>query len=401
MAPVARADVVGGVQPAHSAEAQWAASRRPLTQRRFRLLLSAVFLVYLLYVGLAVAQYARGAGEVVGFGALGAFCAVYLVSVAHTPPMSARRFWTVVAVLFALFVVVLPFAHAPAFVMCLHITAVVVGRLGARAWPIVLALALAALLVPIAFPSWHASLGSDIATVTPVAIPILALATFGLRQLVQANDALARARAELARLSAENERSRIARDLHDLLGHSLTTITVKAGLAHRVGAVDPERALREIAEVETLARRSLGDVRAAVANYREVTLTGELATGRELLRAAGITAELPSAVDVVEPAHQELFGWVVREGLTNVVRHAHAGSVAVRLSASSVEILDDGIGPTGDIGPMGDAGAPGNGLTGLRERAAALGGVIDAGPRQPGGWRLRVSLADIEPADAA
>jgi hypothetical protein len=128
--------------------------------------------------------------------------------------------------------------------------------------------------------------------------------------------------------------------------------------------------------VEALARRSLADVRAAVSNYREVTLAGELATGRELLRAAGITAELPSAVDVVDSSHHEVFGWVVREGLTNLVRHAHASCCVLRLTTSSVEIEDDGVG--------GD-GSPGNGLTGLRERVAALGGVVDAGPRQPTG----------------
>jgi two-component system, NarL family, sensor histidine kinase DesK len=115
-----------------------------------------------------------------------------------------------------------------------------------------------------------------------------------------------------------------------------------------------------------------------------VTLAGELASGRELLRAAGITADLPRAVDVVDPAHHELFGWVVREGFTNIVRHAHASSCAVRLAASSVEIVDDGV---------GGAAGPGNGLSGLRERVAAAGGVVEAGPLQPAGWRLRASLA--------
>ncbi len=135
--------------------------------------------------------------------------------------------------------------------------------------------------------------------------------------------------------------------------------------------------------MEDLARQSLSDVRAAVANYRDVTLTGELATGRELLRAAGITADLPGAVDGVDPTNQELFGWVVREGLTNVVRHSHARSCSVKLSPSTVEIVDDGV---------GGSAAPGSGLQGLRERVAAAGGVIDAGPLQSNGWRLRVSL---------
>jgi two-component system sensor histidine kinase DesK len=135
--------------------------------------------------------------------------------------------------------------------------------------------------------------------------------------------------------------------------------------------------------VETLARQALTDVRAAVSGYREVTLAGELARGRELLRACGVAADLPTATDVVDPSRQELFGWVVREGLTNVARHARAARCAVTLSASTVEVLDDGVG--------GPAGA-GSGLGGLRERVDAAGGRLEAGPVRPHGWRLRVTL---------
>ena len=132
-----------------------------------------------------------------------------------------------------------------------------------------------------------------------------------------------------------------------------------------------------------MGRRALSDVRAAVSNYHEVTLAGELATGRELLRAAGIAAELPPAADVTDGATQELFGWVLREGLTNVVRHSHASTCRVTISPSSVEIADDG------VGAMESSG---NGLTGLTERVAAAGGVLEAGPTQPRGWRLAVHL---------
>jgi two-component system sensor histidine kinase DesK len=344
-----------------------------------------VFLVYLAFAGQGVTANSSGAGEVLGFAIIATFAACYLAIVARRPEASRRRLWALTALLFVLFVAELPLAHEAALVMCLYITAVIVVLLGVRAAPIVLALALAALLVPIVF--WHQSLTASLDNVSPIAIPVVALVAFGLMQVFEGARELAEARTDLARLAAENERLRIARDLHDLLGHSLTTITVKAGLARQIGAADPARALQEIAEVETLGRRSLADVRAAVTNYREVTLAGELAAGRELLRAAGITADLPSAVDTVDPAHQELFGWVVREGLTNVVRHSHAASCTVRLSESSVEIVDDGV---------GGAGQPGSGLNGLRERVAAAGGVIDAGPLAPRGWRLRASLAPRE-----
>ena len=178
--------------------------------------------------------------------------------------------------------------------------------------------------VPVAIPSWHDSLSAAFDNVAPLAIPVVAIVTYGVVALQRSNRALAEARAEVARLSAESERSRIACDLHDLLGNSLTTITVKAGLARRVGVTDRERASREITEVEDLSRQALTEVRAAVSSYREATLASELARGRELLRASGVTADFPTATDVVDAAHQELFGWAVREGLTNVARHARA-----------------------------------------------------------------------------
>ena len=373
--------------PASPAEAQaeWLASRSRWTRGWRRYILPVLPLVYLIYVAGAVTQFSRGASADWGYAILAAFAACWLAAIPPAPLSVPARFWAVYAVLVVLFAAELPFAHAAAFVMCVFITIITVVRLGRRAAPVVLAMAAAALLVPVAIPSWHDSLGASFGFVTPVAIPIVGLVVYAAAQLLQSNQALAQARADLARLAAENERFRIARDLHDLLGHSLTTITVKAGLARRLGETDPVRGLAEIAEVETLARQSLADVRAAVGSYRDVTLAGELATGRELLRAAGISADLPRAVDVVDPGQRELFGWAVREGLTNIVRHAHASSCAVRLSASSVEIVDDGVGAA--------AAPPGNGLSGLRERAAAVGGVVDAGPLQPRGWRLRVWLS--------
>jgi two-component system, NarL family, sensor histidine kinase DesK len=344
----------------------------------------SVVVAYLLYVVQAIGQDSSGAGAVAGYAIVAAFAVCWLViPVLVSLPISGRRFWVLYAVMVSLFVAELPFAHAAAFVMAVLITIPTVAWLGIRSAPIVLALTAAALLVPVAIPSWDVSLTASWDDVTPVAIPAAGLMTFVVYRALINSHALAEARADLACLAAENERFRIARDLHDLLGHSLTTITVKAGLAARLGPSEHDRAAREMAEAEQLARQALDEVRAAVASYREVTLAGELATGRQLLRAAGITADFPRAVDDVDPKYRELFGWVVREGLTNIVRHSRATACAVRLSASAIEITDNGVGGTAPAG---------NGLTGLRERVTAAGGSIHAGPARPAGWRLQVSL---------
>jgi two-component system, NarL family, sensor histidine kinase DesK len=359
---------------------EWAHGWRMVASR-------AALLAYLTFVVTAIGNDSHGASAIAGYVIVAAFAAGWLLvplaltlGIAHVP---GYRFWILYAVLAGLFVAELPFAHAQAFVMAVFLTIMIAARIGARSAPIVLALAVAALLVPVAVPSWHVSLGTAWDDVTPIAIPVVALMTLAVSWTLTSSHALAEARAELASLAAEKERFRIARDVHDLLGHSLTTITVKAGLAARIGQADPARATQEMAEVEALARQALAEVRAAVASYREVTLAGELTTGRQLLRAAGITADMPRAVDDVDPAYQELFGWVVREGLTNVVRHSRARSCAIRLSPSTIEITDDGV---------GSSSPPGNGLTGLRERVAAAGGIVEAGQVQPSGWRLQVRM---------
>jgi two-component system, NarL family, sensor histidine kinase DesK len=353
-----------------------------------RYILSGALLVYALYVARAVGDYSTGAKAVAGYTVLAAFAVCYIITLPEIDRAKSLEFWALFGLLVALFIAELPFARAEAFVLCVYITVVAVARLGALSAPVVIVLTLAAIFVPASYAPWHDSLTTGFDNVTAVGIPLVALTSFGILRWQQGAQALAEARAELARL---DERARIARDIHDLLGHSLTTITVKAQLAHRVGKSDPARALQEMAEVETIARSSLADVRAAVSDYH-VTLAGELASGRELLRAAGISADLPGAVDVVDPANQELFGWVVREGVTNIVRHAHATSCAVRLSAWSVEVVDDG------VGGARTSDRPGHGLSGLRHRVAAAGGIVDFGPREPKGWRLRVSI--VSPAGA-
>lgn len=208
-------------------------------------------------------------------------------------------------------------------------------------------------------------------------------AMWGVRQMLARNADLLLAEEENARLAVEEERNRFARDLHDILGHSLTVITVKAELAGRLLDVDPARARAEIADLERLSRDALADVRSAVSGYREVTLPGELSRARQALEAAQIRAELPNTTDAVPTDARELFAWAVREGVTNVIRHSGARTCRISLTADGVEIRDDGQGP--------GASAPGHGLTGLRERAAAFGGAVVTEDLRPG-YALRVVL---------
>ncbi|MGO4228519.1 sensor histidine kinase [Arthrobacter sp. YAF34] len=196
------------------------------------------------------------------------------------------------------------------------------------------------------------------------------------RQLRSAQD-------ELAGLAVAEERNRVARDMHDILGHSLTVIAVKAELAGRLIAVAPERAAAEVAELEDLARGALADVRATVSGYRGVNISSELASARSALEAAGIEPQLPGAADEVPAKSRELFGWVLREAVTNVVRHSGASRCTVTLSRRSIQVDDDGRGPGGP--------SAGGGLRGLRERAAAQGATLSLGRSAMGGFRVRVS----------
>ena len=212
---------------------------------------------------------------------------------------------------------------------------------------------------------------------TAFGIMAASVAVFGLRAVMTRNIDLVNAQLENARLAVDNERTRFARDLHDILGHSLTVITVKAELAQKLLDVDLERARAEMADLERLSRDALTDVRRAVEGYRDITLPGELVRARVALRAAEIEAELPNATDDIPSELRELFAWTVREGVTNVIRHSGARRCAVVLSPSSAEVRDDG-------GAAPSADGQGSGLAGLRERAAEVGATVVTRELSPG-----------------
>jgi two-component system sensor histidine kinase DesK len=218
-----------------------------------------------------------------------------------------------------------------------------------------------------------------------------------LRDLRVRNGELSAARAELANVAVAAERERFARDLHDLLGHSLSVIAIKAELAGRLLPDAPDRAASEVADLETVARQALREVRDAVSGYRQPTLAGELEGARVALSAAGIEVSFEGDPVSLDPAVEAVLAWTVREGATNVIRHSGATRCSVRIRSAAgdagVEVVDDGAGVNGALaggGAPSDGG--GNGLAGLRERAAGLRGRIEAGTAPGGGYRLSVSV---------
>lgn len=186
-----------------------------------------------------------------------------------------------------------------------------------------------------------------------------------------------------AELTVATERDRVARDVHDVLGHTLTAMSLKSDVAERLVDTDPERARREIAEVGLLSRQALAEVRATVGGLRSARLSDEIASAERVLESAGIVSEMPEDLSVVDPRHRAVLAWVLREAITNVVRHSGASVCRVALGASTLTVEDDGRGPSGL--------REGNGLRGVRERVDLAGGTVQISDAEPG-TRLLVTL---------
>ncbi len=251
-----------------------------------------------------------------------------------------------------------------------------------RFWALPLAVATAFVFYLLGFvvTGWHHDPGLLLSSLAAT------IAVWGVQQLLVRNTELVAAEKENQRLAVSEERNRFARDLHDILGHSLTVITVKAELANKLLDVDPQRARSELTDLERLSRDALADVRRAVEGYRELSLAGELARARTALAAAEIEADLPNSTDEVPSDKRELFAWTIREGVTNVIRHSNATRCTVVLHPDRVEIRDNG------SGPLASGSVGGHGLVGLRERAGAHGGTVVTHTLEPG-----FSLAVVAP----
>ncbi len=204
------------------------------------------------------------------------------------------------------------------------------------------------------------------------------------RKLLKANE-------EIENLAKVAERERIARDLHDVLGHTLSVITLKSELAGKLLDRDPQRAGKEIREVEEISRQALSDVRDAIRGYRSKGLAAELAQAKTTLETAGLSVQCDAATTVKLPAMQEsVLSLAVREAVTNVVRHAHARTCRMRLDQQNgncrLEIQDDG---------RGISNGEGNGLRGMRERVEMLGGTLQRNTDSGTTLTITLPLKDI------
>ncbi len=346
---------------------------------------AGIWLVYLVRPVVDALHGGRGTWGAVGVVALLAFAGLFVLgslmvrSARREPGPAAARVAVLLVVMLLLLVLAAPAAGASSIGGAIYICVLAVMALPGRvALPVVLLLAAASEVVPRVVPGW------DSDSFFAFQILLACFAAWGVTQIISRNADLVRAREEIGRLAVADERARLSRDLHDILGHSLTVITVKAELAGRLAEAEgAPGAQAEIGDVERLAREALADVRATVGGMRGVTLAGELAGARTALDAAGIRAVLPSSVDDVPAPRRELFAWAVREGVTNVVRHSRADECVVRLTPTSVTVQDDGRGPDA-------ARSGGHGLAGLRERAQAAGASMRVGARAGGGFVLRL-----------
>ena len=230
---------------------------------------------------------------------------------------------------------------------------------------------LSAALSGIPWPYWLAAFAPAL-----IFVPIIGGVNIFQAEKERTNAKLRLAHDEISRLAKVAERERIARDLHDLLGHTLSSITLKSELASRLARTDPRRAEHEMGEVAGVSRQALKEVREAVSGYRARTLTSELTHAEGMLAAAGVRLEYFTEPLALPPVQEGTLALALREAVTNVVRHAQASVCTVRVlhiidsgkSEVRLEVDDDG---------LGKGGPDGAGLTGMGERAELLGGRLE------------------------
>jgi two-component system sensor histidine kinase DesK len=336
-----------------------------------------------------------------------AFCVIYMLVLMYSDeqPRLGRYGLVAIAVLAALACTVYGKDWTPLWIYVSAATGLVLAAApdGRRA----ATLGVAGVGACYVFFSWISH--QDLTTTLVVLLPVLliGLAMMGFRMQMTLMHELAKARGTVAKLAANEERLRLARDMHDLTGQSLSMITLKSELAAKRLAKLPSSAerdavLTELGDIGRVSRQTLHDIREAVSGYRRPTLAIEAITAQNALEAAGIEvdedAELTLRSGTFDPDAEAVLAWCLREAVTNVIRHSRARHCRIRLADHmgelSLEVTDDGHG----LADQDQKNPTGSGLRGMSERLSAIGGRLALGWAEPGrGLRLTATV----PAAAA
>ncbi|MET9498149.1 sensor histidine kinase [Streptomyces sp. NPDC006552] len=370
---------------------------RPPETRRESYVKLVWIAMWLAFLGSPVADLLRGdhgpVGTVLGWLGLVAFAGCYVGLVLRqtgrpTEPVVVRGCLTVLAV----FAIALPLTLGDEWLVLFVYVSVACGAVLPLKWTRTAILTTTAALIATGL-----LLGADPQYWLLIPTLLGGFSMIGVRELVRTTRELREARAQVAQLAANEERLRLARDLHDLLGHSLSLITLKSELAGRMLPDHPGKAAGQVADIEKVSRQALVDVREAVTGYRRPRLAAELGGAQAALAAAGIAAEVPADVPDLPGTAEATLAWTLREAVTNVVRHSGARHCTVTVTRREtlggpvveLSVEDDGAGPSG--------APPGNGLNGLAERLAAVGGTLETGTAPARGFRLvaRVPAASV------
>lgn len=362
--------------------------------RDMRWAFAAVWLLFLLYPVSAVitSDTMSTSGRIYTLVLLGTFAVIYLLASVYvffqreqSPAGRMAASVAIFVVLTAIAVAVTATLDEEAFALAPYLMA-----LAAFVFPLGVAVAIcvlivgAAVLIPEMVDGW--SLDTGIVIMLLVVGPtLLAVRVLRAREELREHS-VAASRQLNEQLAVVGERERVARDVHDILGHSLTVMTIKSELAGRLVDVDPAAAKVEMDDLHRISREALAEIRNTVGGLRSPDLDNELLSARTALVAAAINPDLPENGDEVDLENRILFSWALREAVTNVVRHSRASVCRVCLTPNTLSVIDDGVGLTGD--------GQGNGLRGLRERVQAAGGSLSlgSGSASSGGTTLKVSM---------
>jgi len=358
-----------------------------------------------------ITQHYSVAERVAGLTIVAAFCAVYVTLVPNWPssPRYAHAGLGALAALAAAACIL--FGGMGAVSLWIFVSSAAGLLVANHRWAVRVVLAVSACYVVFCYTS-HVRMTDFLSNLLPVTF--IGLAMIGLRRQVQLTSELQRAREEVAQLAASEERVRLARDMHDLTGQSLSVITLKSELATRLlsrlpDSPERDRVREEVEEVAAVSRQTLHDIREAISGYRRPTLAVEVITARAALVSAGIAVEDDPEIlltsGTFDPDAEAALAWCLREAVTNVVRHSGAKHCRISLTSQpgsvTLVVSDDGRGHVSsggrDAGPdaaphAGPQAAAGTGLRGMSERLSAAGGSLELRPDARPGFCLTATV---------